>query len=172
MSTKNLYFDTIEVRSGMAPAVMEALAVAGAVAIGAQLRFPIPGTPVPVTLQTVPVLLAPFAVGRCRATAGMALYVLLGILGTPLFAGSAGIGATFGYLLGFMVAPSLIMRFERPVAGLLAGFAVIYGCGMAWLAFWAELSFVQALMMGVVPFIPGAVLKGMAAHSLVPIVRR
>lgn len=172
MSTKNLYLDMRDVRPGTAPALMEMLAVAGAVAIGAQLRFPLPGTPVPVTLQTLPVLLAPFAVGRFRATGGMALYVLLGLLGTPLFAGSAGVGATFGYLLGFMAAPMLIMRFERPALGLLAGFAAVFGLGVTWLAFWADLSPGQALMMGFVPFIPGALLKGMAAYRIIPLVRR
>ena len=153
-------------------ALVEVLAVAGAVAFGAQARFYLPFTPVPITLQTLPVLLAPFAIGRLRATAGMALYMCLGIAGVPLFAAAPGIGATFGYLLGFILAQTVVTRFRNPAAGIAAGLAVIYMAGATWLSLGAHVTPWQPVVMGVVPFLPGAMIKATAAYKLVPLVRR
>jgi biotin transport system substrate-specific component len=161
-----------ETASARLQAVIEILAVAGAVLVGAQVRFYLPFTPVPITLQTLPVVLAPFAVGRFRATAGMSLYVALGALGAPLFATTAGVGATFGYLLAFILVPAVVTRFRSPAAGIVAGLGTVYLLGVAWLCLWLRVSPWQGVVMGVVPFLPGAFLKGLAAYKLVTYVRR
>lgn len=142
--------------------MMEILAVAGIVALCAQVRVPLPMTPVPVTLQTLVVLAAPFAVGPTRATAGMLLYTALGLLGAPLFAVS--FGPTFGYIVGFAVAAAVVTRFRMPSVGILAGLAAIYGLGVAWLCLWTGGSLWTALAMGVAPFLPGEALKAALAY--------
>ena len=138
-------------------AVMEILAVAGAIMLAAMIKVPLPWTPVPVTLQTLPVLAAAYVVGRERAMAGILLYLGLGIAGAPLFAVS--FGATVGYLLAFIFVPYVTMAFRRPVLGMLAATAMIYALGTAWLCLWAGIGPWTGLMMAVVPFIPADAVK-------------
>jgi len=151
-------------------AVLDVVAVAGAVALGAWARVPLPFSPVPVTLQTLPVLLAGFAVGRGRATTGLALYLALGLAGAPLFATT--VGPTLGYLVAFLGVPYVVERFRAPAAGLVAGTMLIYALGATWLAFWLRCTPAEAMMVGVVPFLPGDVLKIFAAHRVVRWIRR
>ncbi|MBI4556170.1 MAG: biotin transporter BioY [Candidatus Hydrogenedentes bacterium] len=136
--------------------------MAGAVALGAQVKIFLPFTPVPITLQTLPVLLAPFAVCAYRASAGLLLYACLGVLGAPVFAVTSG--ATLGYLIGFMAAPMVIQKFRNPAAGILAGTGVIYLLGVAWLILGLHLSPWQALVSGVLPFLPGDFGKAVIAY--------
>ena len=143
---------------------LDVLAVAGLMALCAQIRLPLPFTPVPVTLQTLAVLAAPFLVGPQRATAGMLLYTGLGLLGVPVFA--VAFGPTFGYILGFIAAPAAIAGFRRPAHGLLAGIAAIYGPGALWLMLWAGASPWQAFALGVVPFLPVDALKAAVVYRL------
>jgi biotin transport system substrate-specific component len=117
---------------------------------------------VPVTLQTLPVLMAAAAVGPYRATAGVLLYTGLGFAGVPLFAASGG--ATLGYLAGFALVPAVMARMERPLLSVLAGTAVIFACGAAWLSFYVG-GLGPALLLGVAPFLPGALVKGMVAYK-------
>lgn len=147
------------------PAALDAIAVAGALVVGAWARVPLPFSPVPLTLQTLPVLMAAFAVGRNRATAGMLLYVGLGLAGVPLFA--ASFGPTFGYLLGFVAAPAVASRFARPAAGMAVAMLAIYAFGVAWLSLWMAWSPWLAFLTGVVPFLPGDLLKLAVACRLV-----
>jgi biotin transport system substrate-specific component len=142
---------------------LDVLAVAGMVALGAQIRIPLPFSPVPVTLQTLAVLAAPFLVGSSRATMGMLLYAALGLLGAPVFALS--FGPTFGFVLGFIAAPALIARF-KPAYGLLAGSTAIYGLGMLWLSLWGHFSLGQAFLLGVAPFLFGDALKAALVYRL------
>lgn len=151
-------------------AVLEVAAVAGAVAVGALVRLPLPFTPVPVTLQTLPVLLAGFAVGRQRATGGMLLYLALGLAGVPLFAATSG--ATFGYLLAFAAVPSVTLRFRSPAYGILAGTLVIYALGAMWLCLWTPVSPRFAVVAGILPFLPGDAVKAVAAFCSLRWVRR
>ena len=149
---------------GRRQAVLDVIAVAGAVMLGAWARIPLPFSPVPATLQTLPVLLAAFAVGRFRATAGVLLYVGLGLAGVPLFA--TAFGPTFGYLLAFVAVPSVVTRFRHPAVGMVAGTAVIYGSGALWLSLWLSCTAGQAIVMGVLPFLPGDLLKLLVAYRL------
>ena len=151
-------------------AVLDIIAVAGAVALGAWARIPLPFSPVPVTLQTLPVLLAGFAVGRFRATAGLLLYLGLGLAGAPIFATSFGV--TLGYLLGFVAVPSIVTRFRNPAVGLIVGSLVVYATGATWLCLSLGRSPFEAFMLGVVPFFPGDVLKVVAAYRVAAWLRR
>ena len=116
----------------------EVLAVTGAMAIAAWIRIPLPFSPVPLTMQTLVVLLAPFLVGPCRSSMAMALYVGLGLSGIPIL--TQPFGPTFGYLIAFMAIPWLVSRFSNTATAMLAGTCLIYALGAAWLAFWMRLS--------------------------------
>jgi len=153
-----------------ASAALDVVAVAGAIALGAWARVPLPFSPVPMTLQTLPVLLAPFAVGRSRAMAGVLLYLALGLAGSPVFAVS--FGPTFGYLLAFAMVPAVVTRFRDPAIGILAGTLTIYALGVAWLNWWLGGSLWHAVLVGAVPFLPGDALKAVAAAHLVRRMRR
>lgn len=136
----------------------------------------IPFIPVPLTLQTLFLFLAGGIMGR-YAVAPVALYLVMGALNLPVFhSGSAGMGVflgpTGGYLLGFLPAAFLSglgyehsSRISR-CAGMAAGLVSLYACGTAWLSFSSGLTLPMALLLGVVPFIPGDVLKAAAAYAI------
>ncbi len=152
---------------------LDALGVAGLLYLGALTRIPLPFTPTPLTLQTLVVLVAPYLLGRNRAFAGIALYLALGmtthITGVALFAAASGV--TYGYLVGFLLAPLLMARFPRTPAGVAAATtaaaAMILILGAVWLHFFLGVSWGHALALGAVPFIPGDLLKVAAACALV-----
>jgi biotin transport system substrate-specific component len=145
-------------------------------AVGAQVAIPLPGTPVPMTLQTLAVLLAGITLGPRLGTASMAFYLLLGTTGYHVFAlGCVGLttvcGATGGYLVGFVLAQPVIgwlSRWGRPrwtmlAAAALAGDAIIFAAGLVWLSLWLGSGFWQTLVLGVWPFVPGMLVKTVAA---------
>jgi biotin transport system substrate-specific component len=155
-----------------------AFVVAGsvAVAIAAQIAVPFPGSPVPVTGQTLALLLVGFALGARRGAAALALYLAEGLAGLPVFAaGGAGMGAllgpTGGYLLAFPAAAfvagalaSARSSAPRVVLASLASHAVVFASGLAWLA-----RFVPAgglLAAGLLPFLPGEAIKIGAALAM------
>jgi biotin transport system substrate-specific component len=161
-----------------------ALVVAGALltALCAQLSFYLPGDPVPVTGQTFAVLLTGAALGANRGAASQGLYVALGAVGLPFYAdGESGIdviwGATGGYLLGFIVAAYVVgrlaeRRFDRTPFRALPTFAIgsliVFAFGVPWLAVSADISLARAIELGFVPFIPGGIVKALAAAALLP----
>lgn len=150
------------------------------VAVLAQVRIPLPFTPVPLTGQTFAVLLVGAALGSKRGAASLGLYTLMGALGLPFFAGGASglaymSGPTLGYLIGFVAAAYVIgllaeRGLERSVRTSLvpfvAGTLVIYLFGAGWLAvlFGVE----QALTLGVLPFIAGDAIKMVLAALALP----
>jgi biotin transport system substrate-specific component len=136
-------------------------------AVGAWVAIPV--GPVPVTLQTFFLLLAAPVMKR-RAVIPAAVYLLLGTLNLPVFhAGLSGIGVLLGpsggFLVGFVPAAGLAgLAYESRsraarIAGLAGATAVIYACGVAWLLLSAGLSLPAAVLVGVLPFIPGDILK-------------
>lgn len=143
-------------------AAVEVIAVAGAIMLAAMIKVPLPWTPIPVTLQTLPVLVAAYVVGRERAMAGILLYLALGIAGAPLFAVS--LGATAGFLFAFALVPYVTTAFRRPSVGILAATALIYTLGAAWLCLWAGVSLWAGLTMAVFPFIPADAVKAGLAY--------
>jgi biotin transport system substrate-specific component len=167
-----------------------ALPFVAAVALGvfflfalAQLRVQI--GPVPVTGQTLGVLLLAAAGGRRFGLSAVAAYLLLGFAGLPLFSGLAGgvatlSGTTVGYLIGFLPAALLVgfiaERFGTarifPVAlAMLAGSLVVYLCGVTGLLRFAP-DLATAIAWGVTPFLIGDALKVALATALLPVVTR
>ncbi len=154
---------------------------AALVALLAQVRMPLPFTPVPLTGQTFGVLLVAAALGSKRGAASMALYIALGAFGLPVFAGGAAglsymTGATLGYLVGFVLAAYVVgalaeRGLERSVLTsilpFLVGAVIIYVCGVAWLTVLLG-SVTKALAAGLVPFLLGDVIKLIAAALALP----
>ena len=158
-----------------------ALVLGGAAFVGlsAQVVIPLPFTPVPLTLQTFAVLLVGAALGTWRGVASMVVYAVAGSAGVPWFsAGSSGWGgASYGYILGFIVAAGVVGRLaERGAtltplrtAGLMVvGNVVIYAIGVTYLKFAIDASWSTALALGVVPFLLGDALKIALAAGLLP----
>lgn len=158
------------------------LGFALATALAAQITFPLPWTPVPVTGQTFAVLVTGAALGWRRGAAAQLLYVALGAVGMPFYAeGGSGwtvaTGATGGYLVGFVVAAALVgalaeRRKDRSVRtavpAMLAGTAVIYAIGTLWLARTLDVSLLKAVDLGIVPFAVGDAVKLAAAGVVLP----
>lgn len=152
---------------------------AGFTGLMAQLSFPIPGTPVPVTGQTFAALLVGAALGPWRAIAGLALYMLAGMAGVPWFAGHAsGVGGpSFGYIIGFIVAGGVVGWLAkrggdrtplRTVGTMVLGTLLIYAVGVPWLAASVHVGLGEAVHLGVRPFLAGDALKIVAAAGLLP----
>lgn len=152
---------------------------AGLVGIAAQVAVPLPGTPVPVTGQTFAVLLAGAALGTWRAVAAMVLYGAAGLAGVPWFAEhSAGyVGATFGYIVGFVLAAAVVGTLAarggdraplRTLATMTLGTLLIYSIGVPWLMTVLSVGLARALELGVLPFLPGDILKVLLAAGLLP----
>lgn len=165
--------------------VRDALLVTGAAlltALLAQVSIPVVGSPVPITGQTLAVVLTAAALGPARGVAGQALYLLLGAVGLPFYSEASGgvdvvFGATGGYLVGFLPAALLIglaarqgqdRRFTRALPLFVAGQLVIFAVGVPWLAVVADLSLAQALEAGFYPFIVGGLVKAALAGALLP----
>lgn len=155
------------------------LAGSALIALGAQVRIPLPFSPVPVTGQTFAVLLVAAALGRLGFASAL-VYLGEGALGLPVFAGgTSGLavvgGPTGGYLVGFVLAAAVVgtlaerrwdRRFVTALAAMLLGEVVIYACGLAWLARFALP--VPLLDAGLIPFIPGDLFKIVLAALALP----
>lgn len=149
-------------------------------ALLAQVAIPVAGSPVPITGQTLAVVVTAAALGPLRGVAGQALYLLLGMVGLPFYSEATGgvevvVGATGGYLLGFLPAAYLIglaarhgqdRRFTRALPLFAAGQLVIFAVGVPWLAVVADLSAAQALEAGFYPFLVGGAVKAALAAGL------
>ncbi|WAI01541.1 biotin transporter BioY [Methanogenium organophilum] len=144
------------------------------IAVGGWVSLPIP--PVPVTLQTFFVLLAAVVMGR-YAVLPVFVYLLLGILNMPVFHnGLAGIGvlmgATGGYLIGFLPAVLVAgFAYEQEnriirAGGITAATLIIYLFGITWMSYSTGMALTQAVLLGVVPFIAGDALKGIATYII------
>lgn len=140
-------------------------------ALGAYIMIPLP--PVPITLQTLFVLLAGALLGGYLGALSQVVYILLGIIGLPVFSGGkAGfgvlVGPTGGYLIGFVVGALLIGKLTSLkrdpglpwlMGSMLAGIAVVYTLGIAQLMFIAQLNFIKAISVGLLPPLPGDIIK-------------
>ena len=154
-----------------------ALALAGSLLVAAAAQVNVPMLPVPMTLQTLAVLVIGAAYGARLGAATLALYALEGAIGLPVFAGfkSGVMLASFGYVLGFIAAAYVVGRLAesgwdrsrlRMFAAMLTGAAVIYVPGLLWLSAWIGTE--QAVQFGLVPFIPGDIVKAAVAALGVP----
>lgn len=173
----------LEARSdAVSPArvLVASLGFAAALAVAAQLRVPLPFTPVPITLQTFVLYVGAAWLGPRIAGSGLVLYVGGALVGLPLLSGFRGglaafTGATGGYLVGWFLAALLLGRvldgrrrgWTTTVVAMVGASAVVLFCGALHLALLLELSPLQAFLMGVAPFLPGDALKTITAAALV-----
>lgn len=158
------------------------LAVAALTALAAQVRIPLPLSPVPITGSTFAVLLGAAALGPLRGSLAQVVYIAVGIAGLPVFTGSQGgweyfVGATGGYLVGFVAASAVVGALARrgvdrrlPGAALafVTGSLVIYAFGVPWLALATGMSWGEAIFRGAVVFVVGDIIKALAAGALLP----
>ena len=148
-------------------------------ALGAFVWIPLPFTPVPITLQTFFVLLGGAILGRRLGALSQLLYLGLGGVGLPIFAGVSGgvsrlVGPTGGYLIGFVLAAYLVGRMAEEKKGALwslmlimgVGEGVILFSGTLWLACLLRIGIGQSLYLGLIPFLPGDVAKLIGAASI------
>ncbi len=157
------------------------LIVGGAVLMGAlaQISIHLSFTPVPVTGQTLGVMLVGTALGWRRALAAMGLYVGAGLLGLPWFAGHASgyVGASFGYLIGFVVAGAALgwvaargadRRIDRAFVAMAIGDAIVFLFGVTWLKYDLNVSVSTAFALGFTPFLWGELIKAGIAGVALP----
>lgn len=183
--TRSVLIDSLGARSIAANITM---VIAGAALTAGAAQLVIPMWPVPITGQTFAVLLVGTTLGALRGALSMVLYIALGALGMPIFTeGSAGwqviAGPTGGYLVGFVLAAVLTgwlaqRSWDRKIVGagvaFLAGTVVIYAVGLPWLAVaLGQLGYPNdlgaTLQAGLLPFVPGDILKAIAAGVLLPV---
>jgi biotin transport system substrate-specific component len=152
------------------------------VALCAQASIRLGFTPVPITLQTFAVLLVASAYGAVLGTASLLLYLLIGIVGVPVYAEQKHgwevfSGATGGYIVGFVLAAALTgylaergwdRRFSSAVSVMLTGNVVIYACGLIWLHHSLGVNWPDALEYGLYPFVPGDIVKLYLAALALP----
>jgi biotin transport system substrate-specific component len=161
--------------------VVLVVGAAGFVGALAQISVHLSFTPVPITGQTLGVLLAGTALGWRRAAAAMALYAIAGVAGVPWFAGgTAGYAsASFGYIIGFFFAATVCGYLAgrgadrsvlKSVPAMVAGEVVIYAFGLTWLALDLHLSAGATLSDGLTPFLAGDAIKAAIAAGLLPLV--
>ena len=143
------------------------------IALASKIAVPLPFTPVPLTLQTLAVLLAGMVLGAQRGALSVLCWLGAGLAGVPVFAFGAFTG---GYLVGFVLAAALVgflaeRRWDRrPLTTVLAmslGSAVILLCGAAWLSVFVGVKL--AIVQGVLPFLLGDALKIAAATAALPL---
>jgi biotin transport system substrate-specific component len=152
---------------------------------------------VPLTLQTFGVLFCGAVLGARRAIAATSLYLLIGIVGFPVFSadaegvhrsgldtivgvegGAVVLGSTGGYLIGFVLAAAFVgalaergwdRRLGTSIAAMVIGSLIVYAVGVTWLAIAADLSVADALTFGLWPFLPGDIVKLLVAAGLLPL---
>lgn len=169
-------------RTDLLTDVLLVLAGTGLVAGAAQISIPLPFTPVPITGQTFAVVLVGASLGAIRGTASLSLYLLLGILGAPIYAGHAHgwsviTGASGGYIVGFVLAAAVTgylaerrwdRRFSSSISVMLTGNVIIYLVGLPWLAAVLNTNLEKTLEYGLYPFVPGDVFKLYLAAAVLP----
>ena len=153
------------------------------IALSAQVTFHLPNTPVPISGQTFAVLLVGSAYGATRGFSTVALYLLVGIVGFPVFSsGTSGweqvSGATGGYLVGMLFAAALVgllaergldRKLSTAVTSMLTGNVVIYAFGLTWLYHELPNATVEStLAAGLYPFVVGDLVKTYLAGAALP----
>ena len=147
--------------------------------------IPLPFSPVPLSLTMLAIFFSLYVVGMKLGTLSTLLYLLIGLVGLPVFSnfsGGAGklLGPTGGYLIGFifmaLIAGFFIDKWLNNLllgfVGMVLGTAVCYAFGTAWLAYQNHLTLKAALLAAVIPFIPGDIIKMVIAVTLGPLVRK
>lgn len=166
-----------------------AVAATVLVAVCAHISFPLPFTPVPLTLQTFAVILVGLALGPVAGFSALALYLLEGAAGLPVFSpqGAGGIaqlvGPTGGYLFAYPLAaaaagwlvralPGISSRFTRAAIAGIGATAIIFVLGAGWMAYFGNLTAAAVWIAAIVPFLPGEAVKIAAASGIYSALQR
>lgn len=176
------------VRSRLAWRVLLAFAGSWLVAALAQIEIKLPFTPVPITGQTLGVLLVGASLGSALGAVSMALYLAQGAIGLPFFSGGdSGLeflrlsAAAGGYLWGFIASAAVVgalaeRRWDRSIRSsigeMFLGELVLYAIAIPWLMQALDVSFTKALELGFTPFVVGDTIKLLAAAGLLPLAWR
>ena len=185
LSATSLRSSLIPRSTALSHAVLVVSGVLGLAAL-AQIAIPVPGSPVPVTGQTLGVLILGTAYGSTLGTTTFALYILAGIAGAPVFAdGGHGldriVGATGGYLIGMLVATFVLgqlarfrldQKFLTALPSMLIGTITTFSFGLIWLHQYTGESWSWTFEKGLTPFIVGEVLKIAIAGTALPAIWR
>ena len=136
------------------------------------LSLPLPFSPVPITLTNFAVFLSIYILGMKYGTISLLIYLALGTIGLPVFSSFSGglgklAGPTGGYLFGFiflaLIHGFFMLRFHKKtfasIIGMTLGMIACYLFGTIWLALHMSLTFKAALMIGVIPYLPGDAVK-------------
>jgi biotin transport system substrate-specific component len=145
----------------------------------------IPLGPVPISFTNLAIYISLYSLGMKKGSSSYLIYLFIGFVGLPVFSGFSGgpgklLGPTGGYLFGFIfmaiVSGYFIDKYfdkwKLSFLGMVLGTALCYLFGTGWLAFQANLSFNQAMALGVIPFIPGDLLKISFAATIGPMLRK
>lgn len=183
MQTQTMPLTLIDVvlpQRRMAHNVMLVVAFSALIALSAQVAIPLPFTPVPITMQTLTVLLTGVLLGSRLGMATLVVYLVEGVIGLPVFTQwGAGIvhlfGPTGGYLIGFVFAAGLAgflaergwdRRLWTTLLAMVLGNLVIYAFGVGWLSTFLGLG--SALAKGMLPFLIGDIIKIALAMVALP----
>ena len=167
--------------TALSNAVLIVSGVLGLAAL-AQIAIPVPGSPVPVTGQTLGVLILGTTYGSTLGVTTFALYILAGIAGAPVFANSGHgldriVGATGGYLIGMLVATYVLgqlarfrldQKFLTALPSMLIGTVTTFSFGLVWLHQYTGQSWSWTFNAGLTPFIVGEALKIAIAGTSLP----
>ncbi|MAT19040.1 MAG: biotin transporter BioY [Leifsonia sp.] len=163
------------------------LVAAGAALTAILAQVSIPMFPVPITGQTLAVLLVGATLGAVRGASSLALYAVLGLVGLPVYAPQADgshltgflalAAPSFGYIVGFVFAAAIVgslsertwdRKFFKALATFVGGSVVVFAFGLPWLAFVLGANLAQTLEWGLYPFIIGGLIKAAIAAALLP----
>jgi biotin transport system substrate-specific component len=185
LSATSLRTSLIPRSTALSNAVLVVSGVLGLAAL-AQIAIPVPGSPVPVTGQTLGVLILGTAYGSTLGVTTFAIYILAGVAGAPVFANSGHgldriVGATGGYLIGMLVATFVLGQLARfrldqnfltALPSMLIGTITTFAFGLVWLHQYTGQSWDWTIKAGLTPFIVGEVLKIAIAGTSLPVVWR
>ena len=185
LSATSLRSSLIPRTTALSNAVLVVSGVLGLAAL-AQIAIPVPGSPVPVTGQTLGVLILGTTYGSTLGVTTFAMYILAGIAGAPVFANSGHgldriVGATGGYLFGMLVATFVLgqlarfrldQKFSTALPSMLIGTVITFSFGLIWLYQYTGQSWSWTVNAGLTPFIVGEVLKIAIAGTSLPAIWR
>ena len=185
LSATSLRTSLIPRSTALSNAVLVVSGVLGLATL-AQIAIPVPGSPVPVTGQTLGVLILGTAYGSTLGVTTFAIYILAGVAGAPVFANSGNgldriVGATGGYLIGMLVATFVLGQLARfrldqnfltALPSMLIGTITTFAFGLVWLHQYTGQSWDWTIKAGLTPFIVGEVLKIAIAGTSLPVVWR
>ena len=170
--------------SGSVSNMVMIAAFAAVICVLAPFSLSIPFSPVPISLTNLVLYVIIYVEGWKRATGSYLIYLLVGLAGMPVFSGFGSgpaklLGPTGGYLIGMIFLTVIsgyvvekTSKWYLQFAGMIVGSLVNYVFGTAWMGYSLEMSFGAALAAGVIPFIPGDLVKMVIACIVGPILHK